>query len=122
MKTFFSLSDINIIKMSEMDYLPKGNEDRYMPASSLIAQSRPKWTICRKAMKTKFPFINVYSSAWSEMDYLPKGNEDAAMYFATIVFASSEMDYLPKGNEDVTTLWRLVNSWVVRNGLFAERQ
>jgi len=59
-----------------MDYLPKGNEDRQTEDGHFELRFGPKWTICRKAMKTfklHYAFRAVFKS---EMDYLPKGNED----------------------------------------------
>jgi len=38
---------------SEMDYLPKGNEDTILIIVYYLLEISPKWTICRKAMKTQ---------------------------------------------------------------------
>jgi len=91
-------SDWGLSHMSEMDYLPKGNEDFQDGEQTPRLPNRPKWTICRKAMKTH-------------------------RSYSFIVFPfGSEMDYLPKGNEDTISIQPTMAVLAVRNGLFAERQ
>jgi len=86
---------------SEMDYLPKGNEDISWTVTWSRLSAGPKWTICRKAMKTRPVWRKSKRSASVRNGLFAERQWRRFPIFKMYFFINlSEMDYLPKGNED----------------------